>query len=267
MSQNHWENTIVAVEKGIQYYDSHPHFPRRIISSFLLQKITAEIMLKQYDNALSDITRAIEYVPAHSKTWMKLKEFRVQIYFLRQEYKLAWNLIKTIIRHPRFSSLSQSHKEMWYIYNAYISLAQLLNKVKLSPREIGYFNKFRLSKFINEVPNYSKDKKGVNISIIIVQILILLQQKKYHELDHKIEAFMKYKSRRLSSISSRTDFFIKIINSLRICSYQKKQFIKKSKPYYNKMVGVKTNLLDKVQEFEVIPYEILYDFIIEMISD
>ncbi|HHB77786.1 MAG TPA: hypothetical protein ENK85_00980 [Saprospiraceae bacterium] len=189
------------------------------------------------------------------------------IQFYSLDYKKAWNSIKTTLKNKRFDSLSEVNKETWYIYNAYISFVQLIGKVELSPREKGALKQFRLSKFVNEVPVFSRDKQGMNISILIIQVLILLYEEKYDDLDHKIEALMKYKKRKLSNISLRTGYFIKIIQCLKRGNYSKTKVIHKATPYFEKLENIELDLSNQGIEFEVIPYPILWGYVQEILTE
>ena len=62
--------------------------------------------------------------------------------------------------------------EQWAIYQAYLEF--------LLPS--GPDNGFRLARFLNNVPSFSKDKRGMNINILILQVLFLLRQGKRGEI-------------------------------------------------------------------------------------
>ncbi len=265
MSQYDWKETIRVATEVIAFYDKHDYFPKTIVSYLLQNKIVAEIMLSKYSDAKKDLDEAIKYIPVYSRSWFKVKELEVMLYFHSKDYKSCWDLIKTAIRHNRFQSITQVNKETWYIFNAYINFVQMIDKVELSPREKGELKKFRLAKFLNEVPTFSKDKKGMNISILIVQVLILLVEEKYDDLDLRIDALMKYKSRRLSEVGQRTQTFLKMIQCLQRGSYLKEKVMKKAKPYLEQLKTMPQSIAEQSHELEVISFDVLWGYVGEVL--
>ena len=51
---------------------------------------------------------------------------------------------------------------------------------------------FRINKFLNEVPIYSKDKRGSNISILIIHVFYLFINKKYDLILNRLESIKAY---------------------------------------------------------------------------
>jgi hypothetical protein len=72
--------------------------------------------------------------------------------------------------------------------------------------------KFSIGKFINETPVYSKDKRGHSITILVLQILFLLQRKKYGEVLDKMDALNMYCYRYLrKGHTFHSNCFIKMV--------------------------------------------------------
>ena len=67
-------------------------------------------------------------------------------------------------------------QEIWTIYEAYIHYLVNIGKNKTSAND-GRFTKFRLYCFLNDTPIFSKDKRGMNVAILSIQILFLIQEK------------------------------------------------------------------------------------------
>ena len=61
--------------------------------------------------------------------------------------------------------------------------------MSLNEKEEG--KKFRVSRYANDVPIFSKDKQGLNVPILISQIALLLQEKKYNIVIDRMEAIGK----------------------------------------------------------------------------
>ncbi len=83
---------------------------------------------------------------------------------------------------------------------------------------------FKVLKFLNEVPIYSKDKAGFYPAILIAQILFLIDRGDEDQLEQNIEALRIFSSRYLSDKKApRTTIFIKMLRQLVNFNYDMKK--------------------------------------------
>lgn len=84
-----------------------------------------------------------------------------------------------------------SFQQSLQIKEAY--LHALLQMGKIDKESLDFEpRKFRLNKFLNNVPLYTADKRGSNISLLIVQLLFLLLQNKQDLMVDKTDALSQY---------------------------------------------------------------------------
>lgn len=79
-----------------------------------------------------------------------------------ENYINAAGIFIKVINHPRFVYTSDERKEKWKIFESYINYifeTENLDRDLLASDPTK--RKFRLLKFLNEVPNFSKDKKRI----------------------------------------------------------------------------------------------------------
>lgn len=68
-----------------------------------------------------------------------------------------------------------------------------MNKMDRNLNESGRkLRPFSLTRFLNDVSKFSKDKGELNISILIVQFLFLLVDRKYSKLIDRLDAIKQY---------------------------------------------------------------------------
>jgi hypothetical protein len=126
---------------------------------------------------------------------------------------------------------------------------------------------FKISKFINDVPTYSKDKSGTNVPILIIQILFLIQQGKYDEAQNRIAAIKRYSSRYLQQDESfRSKCFIKMLMQLPRGLFMREITEQHAKKYYQKLITISPESSNQNFEIEVIPYETLWAIILELLG-
>ena len=129
------------------------------------------------------------------------------------------------------------------------------------------FTKFRLGKFMNEVPSYSQDKRGANISILVIQILFTIVQKNYNKSIDRIEAIEKYTSRHLKQDDNfRSNCFIKMLMEIPKESFKKEAVAQKADRYRRKLAEMPLAKANQAFHIEVIPYEHLWEMVINLLG-
>ena len=124
----------------------------------------------------------------------------------------------------------------------------------------------RLARFINQVPIYSKDKAGMNVNIIIIQMLFLIREQKHYEFIDRSAAVLRYLHRHLKkSKNKRSTYFIQAILELETINFQVSKMdripsIKKLKKY---------SYTNSEQDFdvEIVPYEFLWEMVGEWLEN
>ena len=136
----------------------------------------------------------------------------------------------------------------------------LINAGKVEKSEDdNHFTKFRLGRFLNEMPIFSKDKRGMNIAILSIQILFLIQQKKYGKAIDKFEAIEKYCYRYLHQEETiRSYYFITMLMTIPDSQFHRMGVTRKGKKYLDKLLSVPLEVSSQSHKIEIIPYEDLW---------
>ncbi len=253
-----WQNTIATCSEAIAYFDSIGYEkPKR---TFYLQKSMAEIMVKSFDNAEESIEHCLSLTQTGSGNWFKLKEMKMMSFLHSRKYKLAFELNNEVKSHPRRDAILSVDKEIWLLYDAYIHLLIASGQINIDEKK-NKIKKFRLSKFLNEVPIYSKDKKGMNVPIILLQFFFLVLDGRFDEAQYKFEAIQKYAQRHLKNRESsfRTNCFIRMTGAIVKAGFDKKGAIAKAERWKQQLSSQSLNLLEQIDEVEIIPYEDLWE--------
>lgn len=83
--------------------------------------------------------------------------------------------------------------------------------MKPAPRD-EVLSRFKVSKFLNDTPLYSKDKRGMNIALLVFQIVWLIFARHHNETIDHMEAIEKYSTRYLKRDDTfRSSCFIKML--------------------------------------------------------
>ncbi len=248
-ASGHKNDLLSVCQKALAYFNQLDfEAPPNVVRSFTFRTVPLLILARDFEAATAAIQKTKSMSKTGSHNWIAIHQYECVLGFYSKNYVLCYKAIELATKHTK--ELSES----WLIYKAYLYLFHHLGKHKE--------NRFRLGKFLNEVPTYSKDKKGMNINILIIQILVLLKDRRWPAIVDRIDALKAYTYRHLKNESTfRSDTFLSMLAVLPKAAFQRDQ------------VEVKTkDLLMQLQEspilsvdFEIVPYEDLWEFVLELL--
>lgn len=263
---NDYKEVIHASKEALDFFEGKSHIATNNAKYlFLFKIIGAQIYLKQFDEIESFIDRCLNLIPKGSVNWYQFYDRYMTYLFHSRQFDRAAHIYEEIESDPKFKSQYQGLSEHWIIHEAFLQYFRLIKKIN---DEHSATVKFRTSKFLNEVPTFSKDKRGSNITIIILQILFLLQQKKYGIIIDRMEALQTYTHRYLRQDDTfRSNCFIKMLLCLPAASFHKKAVLRKADKYWKKLQDVPLEKANQSVELEIVPYEMLWEFVLEGLDE
>ena len=242
---------------------------KRPISIFVFasMKVDCLIQIKKYKEAEVEIMNALKLVPEGKISWLSTNEKYMRMCIHKKEYQKAFDIFAKITSNYGFQPAYKDTIETWKVYEAYLNFFIQNKKIIPNPNQFETRKKFRINKFLNEVPTYSKDKRGHNIPILIIQVLFLLQQKKYDRIIDKVEALNAYCYRHLKKDDTfRSNCFIKMLLLLPKCNFHRIAVERKSKVLCAKLESVPLEIARQSAEIEIVPYEDLWGIVMDMLE-
>lgn len=265
--KNDYKETLKICDEAIMYFDSKPHIASKVvIINFSLKKLICYIMLKQFIEGRKLAERCLALQPIGSINWLFSVHYYVILSFHSKEFEKAYFLYEEAMNQLNINNTLSASSEYWKIHGALIHYLFAIGKLEI--KEKNFVNRFRVSKFLNDVPIYSKDKQGINISILIIQILFLLHEGKYGEIIDRTESLKTYAHRYLRRDHTfRSNCFIKMLLCLPAASFHKAGVIRKAKKFIELLDSVPIEEANQSPEVEIIPYEMLWEFILESLDN
>lgn len=196
-----------------EYVSSNPDLARQPdFHEFIIHRIIAYLHLGDFENGWACVQRDRNFFRAGSGNWAIMQEVCLLIAIHSGRFTEAAEIYEEMVSSRRFQMLDTLRSEKWKIFGAYL-------RYVIDPKDLDiesllgkYFN---LGKFLNEVPEFSKDKRGMNIAILVIQILFLLFRKDYNSIIGRTEALKVYSSRYLKTGEyKRVNFFLRMIYAL-----------------------------------------------------
>ena len=213
---------------------------------------TAELIRKEYFTEIN----------IGNFNWYVINMYYVFTMMHALVFQKAYEIISVTISHKTFDKQPPVIKEAFLVFNAYI---QFLIKLKMVEPADG--SEFRLNKFLNQVPEYSRDKQGINIPILLIQILFFLVEKKHNRIIDRMESLNLYAYRHLKKDDSfRSQCFIRMLSELVKADFKRKGTVFRTEKILGKMKAVLFETFPGSTEIEIIPYEHLWEVVLNQLE-
>jgi hypothetical protein len=255
---NDYKAIIDVCENAIQFFEEKPYSYKTPLRVFLHNQLICFTQLKNYNKGKEAARKSAALVRKGTPNWFVNKELHLILAFHSREYKEAVGILNNALNLSKFNLLPTAVQERWLIYEAYIHFLVLIDQV--DKEEVNY-KKFRMGKFLNSIPTFSKDKRGLNIPILIIQILFMIVRKDYDQTIDRFEAIEKYCSRYLKKDENfRSNCFIKMLLQIPNANFHKVAVERKTEKLYKKLISFPLEVAKQTFEIEIIPYEDLWEF-------
>lgn len=215
-------------------------------------QVYAHLRVKKLEEGLK---LAAIYEPAFnpsSNNWFSFMENYVILALHAKKYLVAHNLLEKILANPFFLKINKMAQERWHLFEAYL---HFVDPVKDKP--------LKWQELVQNSLTYSKDKEGYNVAILILQVMHCLDNQDMETLEYRMEALKKYAHKHFKdSFSERSRTFFKLLGVMARTDFDPWDTTKKSYYLFQKLQRI-IPPGDAYAEIEIIPYEHLWELIIE----
>ncbi|PHN04789.1 hypothetical protein [Flavilitoribacter nigricans] len=265
MSVNDYQRALEVCTKSIAKIRSHHFLNTRAYFALSGNHLICCIQLKKYQEGEQLVADLMQMVELSTINWFKINELYFTLSLHTQNYQQAYECYQKVRAQKKFRSLIPSVKETWIIYGAWTHLLLITGRAQPPAGERP--PTFRIQKFVNEVPTFSKDKQGLNIPILISQIFLLLQQKKYDTILDRMEAIAQYKYRYLNYEQNfRSNIFIRMLLEVPKGNFRRVQVIKRTEKLRPRLDEVPLEIASQSHDLEIIPYEDAWKILLELLE-
>lgn len=250
--------------KALDYF--RKNFPNKPMQQYMftLRLGVAYIYTEEYNEARQNIEKCIALNPTVGTLhWNSTYSYYFTLEMLTKNYQAAADILVKIATTKEINKLDDMWLQQWRIRSAYIHFLAKIDYVDLMVLGRRRVPNFKLGKFLNDVPLYAKDKRGLNISILIAQVLILLADKKWDKIYDRMESLSQYSYRHFKNDSAvRSNCFIRMLLSLAKADFNPKRAQRYAQKYVDRLSTTEMNLNEYSTEIEIIPYEDLWQIIL-----
>ena len=258
-SVNDYASTIDVCERAIAFFSAKNYEANIPLQIFHYQKLICHLQLQQIEEAFAEAKASEAFLEEGTFNWFKLQEVRLQLYLFTKKYAAAAELVARILEHDSFANLPENIGETWKITEAYLFFIQQVGHL---PAET--IDGFRTARFINEIEVFSKDKRGMNVHLIILEILLNTVDGKHGRIIDRTEALNKYRTRYLREEGlERSNLFVKMLLQIPKSAFDLEEVKDKTGEDYQSLQALPIELANQAHEIEIVPYEYLWEMILE----
>jgi len=260
MSINDFKSTAEICRSGIAYFENKSYNHKAAQLAFLYQLVICSMQLGNFEESKAAIEKCCLLAKVGKHDWFRTLENHFLLCLYTSENAKAWELFQTAKKAKGFPHLLPAVKERWILHEAYINF---LVEIEAAGDKVKKDKKFKINKFLNEVaPAFSQDKRGLNIPILIIQVLFLWNYKKFDDAYQRIEALSKYNSRHLKKEDDtyRTALFIKMLEVSAKYGFQPEETKTNTSEYFDLMDEAEIVFANQSAEIEYIPYHFLWKY-------
>jgi hypothetical protein len=227
--------------------------------------MNAYLHLQDYKNGKANAEKCLQSFPEGSEIWFVFMEYYLLLAMHTDNYINALAIFKKASLNPRFKRLTGDEKEKWEVYDMFLNYIIESQGPKNPILNAQKRKLFRLSRFLNDAITYPKEQRIFTILMLILQVLFLIDKNSYSAAVERIDRLKNYANRQLKKEEHfRTIQFIRLLQQLAKADFQYENLSNIEK-YYNRLVENPFKYRGLLNELEVIPYEKLWNMILERV--
>jgi hypothetical protein len=262
-----YDKAIQFCEEALLFFESKPYEDKATKWAFRNSLILAFIGKRKYLEAAKYTALNFEIVKKGTFNWYILCKYQFILLSAQEDYQNLYSLVLDVTLTKNYKKLVLQH-EYWNVIEAYIHF--LIRMDKVNPNLVDSDRKLRpfsLARFLNDVPKFSKDKRGLNVAILIIQYIFLLLDRKYSKLIDRLDALKQYSYRYLKNDETfRSNLFIKMLLKVADADFHPIAAVRYTKDMHAKLLASAPSANFQSAEIEVIPYEKLWDIVMELLE-
>ena len=260
-SRNDYRSMADLCEAAIDFFRKKPYSSHLPEQAFYYQLVVSCVQLRDFGRGQAIIRQHGHIYEKGSFNWFKVQELYFLLALHTQHYDDAYDGCEEVLANDKLEQQPAQIQEMWKIYEAYVHVLVRTRRVDRLPAK-----KFRLAKFLNETPVFSKDKRGMNIPILIVQMLFDILDKRYDAGIDRVEAVEKYSSRYIKRDEHfRSNCFLKMLLQIPDAAFHREAAARKAKRFRDQLAEMPLEIANQAHEIEIIPYADLWEMILEIL--
>jgi hypothetical protein len=235
--------SAATCDRALEFMMSRRHMsPDSRLAEFALYKLENYILLRDYINGKKAASYCEKHIVKGMKLWFTFKEYEFLLMMQTMKFVSADRIYKEVQGHERFNSLAKHLQDRWQMFGFHIQY--VMKSTSADPANDISFKKsylMRNKEFksrLLDFPTYRKDKKGFNVAILNLNILVALEENNLDLLIKQEDALSSYRFKYLNEKHCRQSFILfKLIRLMTKNGFDLKRIEKKAS-LFEKDLGI-----------------------------
>ena len=194
-----------------------------------------------------------------SNNWFYFQEHHMLLALHAQHYERAQQLLIVIAKNPGYMMQREASLQRWDLYKAYIDFV-------LPPQRVTTARQRQMAQLL-QLPEYSRDKRGHNVAILVLQLLYFLRERNLEAVLMRLERLRKYQQRHLYEPSTlRSRLFLRLLQLIMEKNFDAAQAAERGKTLLQQLRDTPPPG-EAFAEVEIIPYEQLWDLVLGLLRE
>ncbi|WP_156176423.1 hypothetical protein [Hymenobacter terrenus] len=195
-----------------------------------------------------------------SSNWFYFQEHHLLLALHAEHYDYAQQLLYTTSKNPAYLKQRAAALERWDLYRGYIEFVRPAQRVGLARRK-------QLAQWVLTLPEFSRDKRGHNVAILVLQLLHLLRERNLEEVLVRLERLRKYQQRHLrESNMLRIRLFLRLLQVIVEKNFDANGAMERGKALLQQLRETPPPGA-AFAEVEIIPYEHLWSLVLDLLRE
>lgn len=258
--QQDFESMLEVCEQGEQFVQKNAVYKQhKKTVTFQTKKMSAYLHLRNYRDGRATAEQCLKELKAGSEDWFNFMDYYFLLTMHVNNSLQSVAIFKLVYNNSKLRKQDNETVEKWDIYEGYIEYLILVEGKENPVLQKQQNKQFRPSKFIGKSALYNKEQRIFTVHVLILQILFLLEERKFNEVMERIDRLKKYANRQLRREEyHRPVQFIRLLQQYAKSDFQPSETTGTER-YLNQLKSVPFFYRGVNAELEIIPYEMLWE--------
>jgi hypothetical protein len=259
-----YNSLLSLTEQTLKEFSSKEFSSETNINNIQIRNLWALIQAGRLEDTINVGHKALNKVSSDEVNWFRINYYILKAHLYSKKYNKAVDLIYRIINNPKFPKINEYYHEIFFTTLGYVHLL-VESGLAGDPKDIiKKLPDFKLGKFLNTIPVFSKDKRGINVSILIMHIAFLLQRKDFNAIIDRTDSLNQYAYRYLRHDDSfRSNCMIKMVIQMTKADFNLVRTERYTADLLKQLSSVDLAGSGENIEIEIIPFEVLWDIMVK----
>ncbi|WP_092678182.1 hypothetical protein [Hymenobacter arizonensis] len=195
-----------------------------------------------------------------SNNWFYFQEHHVLLALHAEQYERAQQLMGVITKNPAYLIQREAALQRWDLYKGYIDFV-------MPPQRVTTARQRQIAQWVLQLPEYSRDKRGHNVAILVLQLLHFLRERNLEEVLLRLERLRKYQQRHLYEPTTlRSRLFLRLLQVIVDKNFDAAQAAERGKVLLQQLQETPPPG-EAFAEVEIIPYEHLWELVLSLLRE